>query len=338
MRESRREELALESNHFSEQAAYAHLDGAHEHALAASDRAIKAHERLLRARRDDREVVEVLASRYRDRADIRRELGRWMAGRSGHEEAVAQYRAGIVDGERAIALYRESGAGEGGVYPLWVPSVQLLLGELHAWTGDADAAREEADRAMPVYRAVPIEQEQSALDLAHALSRYADVLERTGARDEALAACRESVAIYRRHLEPQGRLWQNRLSQGTAWVSTPTWQRWCETAVDLARRLESEGLDAAPEALLTLQDAAEGFAGLVPDHMFNRLLPGVQDQVARMDRVVGVMEAWLIEIGQNDLADQYRRTSTTLVNYGGGRDWPAVLRQLRPALEAALAR
>jgi tetratricopeptide (TPR) repeat protein len=337
MRESRREELALESNHFSEQAAYAHLDGAHEYALAASDRAIKAHERLLRARRGDREVVEVLAHRYRDRADIRRELGRSMERRSDQVGAAAQFRAGIADGERAIALYRESGAGEGGVYPLWVPSVQLLVGELLAWTGDAGAAREEADRAMPAYRAVPVEQEQSALDLAHALSRYADVLERTGARDEALAARREAVAFYRRHLGPDGRLWRNRLSRGTAWVSTPTWERWCETAVSLARQLESVGLEAAPEALAALQDAAEGFAGLVPDHMLSRLLPGVQGHVDRMDRVVGALEAWLVELGHHELADAYRRTSARLVSYGGGHDWPAVLRQLRPALDAALA-
>lgn len=338
MRESRREELALEANHFGEQAAYAHLDGAHEHALAASDRAVKALERLHRAFAEDREVTEGLSEALRNRAEIRRELGRRLDRAGDRAAATAQFRAAIPDAERAIALRRESGAGADGKFPLWVPSVQLLLGELHVWSADGRAAEEVAGRAMAVYRTVSTADQEIALVVAHALSRHGTLLADIADLDGALVARRDSVALYRRHLGPEGRLWRNRHSQGTAWVSTPTWGRWCDTAVDLARLLKVLRLDAAPEALLLLQDAAEGYAALVPDHMFNRLLPGTQGHVARMDRTVTELESWLAELGHGDLADLYRRTAYTLVTHGGRSDWPGVLRDLRPALDAVLAR
>lgn len=71
--------------------------------------------------------------------------------------------------------------------------------------------------------------------------------------------------------------------------------------------------------------------------MFNRLLPGTQGHVARMDRTVAELEAWLAELGHGDLAHLYRRTAYTIVTHGGGRGRPGVLRDLRPARDAALA-
>lgn len=289
--DEQRDELERGSNHFGEQAARAFLDGHLAVALASADRAIRDHEALLRDDPTDQEVVAVLADRLRDRAEFHRSAALGAAKEARGSEARSHARAGIADGERAIELY-EATADDPDRFPLWVPSVRMLLAEMSAPAGRPAQARRHGDPAVAAYRGSD-GGEDAALDLAHALMRYAYVL---ADLDPAMSLDlrRESVHLVRRHAGVGGRLWEHRHDAGTTWASTPTWRSFVDSAWDLAVDLGPPRPDVAREALLALQDAVEGLAAVVSTPLRGRpVRPGVEDEVNFLTTCVFAMEKWL---------------------------------------------
>ena len=335
--DEQRDELRRGSNHFGEQAARAFLDGALDVALGSSDRAIRDHEALVADDPHDREVLDVLADRLRDRAEFRRHavLAALQAGRD--DEARTHADAGIADGERAIELH-EQVTDAAGPFPLWVPSVRLLLAEMYAAAGRPDAARRQGDEALDAYRrSVPAPDEADATDadghalaLAHALLRHADVLAHS-APAESLALRRASVDLVRHHAHGGGPLWRERHEARPTWASVPSWRQFAGSAYDLALALAPPRADVAGEALLALQDAVEGYAALVPDSSMAWLGSQVHRDMAWLQASVHALVAWL-EVGSgHELAAAYEAALARLLARPGteaGSEFAA----LRPRL------
>lgn len=236
----RREELMYASDRYGTQAAELHLDGLHREALDASDHAVRATRELLQADPGDARVADTLAARLRDRAETQRELGLWLQG-TDMAAAKTQYRLGIADATEAIEWYERDVDSQPA---LLVPSLRLLVAEFESAVGDRSGAAQRAESLMDRYRAAASSgDEHVELELAHALSRCAKVLDTSGARDRAAQARRESVAAYRPHARPGGWLWSTRLSRGTAWVTTPDAARLRADGVPVRARPETVGQD-----------------------------------------------------------------------------------------------
>jgi hypothetical protein len=336
MPQRRRERLARESNLFGEQAALLHLDGHHERALAAAYRAVEAQEALYKGLPDDDEVGRVYANRRRDRAEIRREWGIELEGGGSIASAIEQYRLGVSDAKHAIDAYERTDPTSADHDPLWVPTMRLLLAELLGWSGSHDQARKVADGAIAVLRASrePTD-EGSTLAFAYGLARYAYLLAFIGDDPGALVARRESVDLTRPWLRREGKLWSWRHSRGTTWITTPTLERFCRTAYYLALDLEPPNALAAPEALLALQDAAEGFADLVPTSLVV-VSEEVRDIVSCLGDTTFAIERWLDFLGEPDLARRYAETFRGIHEIRG--EWSAPIRALRAQLTAIVAR
>ncbi|MDB1088272.1 hypothetical protein PJ985_11925 [Streptomyces sp. ACA25] len=368
----RREALVRATDVHGEQAVLLHLDGQHETALEASVRATRAAEKLHRADRKDQEVRKVLSARYRDRADIRRELGNHCALQNGSSRALVQYRAGVKDTKRAIGLLE--GSEEAAAYPLLVPSLRLLTAEFLARTGDrtGEAARERQS-ALADYRShTQRSEERGALDLAWALTRVADVLLLTGDGQGSLVARQESLELFRRHLGRNSLLWTGRHRERATWVTTPTLERFSNSAHAFAVQLQPPGWSgmpwpagrgsrsplpdpadgsAVPAALDALQDAAEGFADLLPKEGFGPVLnsPAYERRTLALNNVGIALRRWLEMAGAPGLAVRYNEAIHAILEQvhaeqmramlghlspaTPGDEWSAPLRALRPSLE-----
>jgi hypothetical protein len=332
-----REELKRGSNHFGEQAARAFLDGVLDVALGSSDRAIRDHEVLYREDPDDREIVAVLADRFRDRVEIRRHLVLTDVRAGRGDEAEVHALAGLADGERAIELY-EQVADDPDPLLLWVPSVRLLMAELHVCAGRVDDARREGESAVAAYRhhAGPGRQGHGAgrrtLDLAHALMRYADLLA-DNAPDAALAARRESVRLARPYMRVDGPLWEGRHDRWARWASTPTLRHFSGSAHDLALALRPPRRDVAGEALIALQDAVEGYAALVGVSPTGLIDPQFGRDLRWLEASVRALRDWLHTLDGARIADAYDRTLQLLTREPeANTDWHTELSALRDRL------
>jgi len=311
VRRSRYEELVRAADYHGEGSARLYLAGEYANALIGCGHSVDALEALHRNDRSDRRIVDVLADRLRDRAEIRREVGRTSADPA---EAAEQYRLGIADTTRAIALRESLGPPE---YPLWVPNVRLQRAEFHAHLGAAEPARADAAAAVAGHREHRTAGDEDTETLmAVALARQAEVLALIGS--PALEARREAVTLYRAY-DSQGL--RTRHQHGLIWSSTPTWPRYCATAVDLARDLGPPNADHAPEALLALQDAAEGFAD-----------PSTGPDRWATYRTLRQQVRWLGELGADALAAAYLAVAAA-----GAHVDPADVRALRPGLDRLLA-
>ncbi|GAB3106950.1 hypothetical protein GCM10027160_03120 [Streptomyces calidiresistens] len=369
----RREALRWATDAHGERAVLLHLDGQHEQALEASTTATRAAQKLHRADRKDRDVRQVLAARLRDRADIRRELGNHHALAEGpsSSRALAQYRAGLGDVQRAVELL--SGTEEAARYPLLVPSLRLLGAEFLARAGArADEAARDVQSALTEYRShSQLSEERGALDLAWTLARVADVLLLSGDEQGSLAARRESVERFRPWLGPEGVLWRDRHQERTTWVTTPTLERAGDSALALAVQLQPPGWagmpwplgrgsrspvpeppdgSVVPEALHALQDAGESFADSLPKDGFGPAVntPAYNRLTRALNSTEITFRRWLEMAGASELAMRYHEVIGTIldrvhatqmsallgqVSPVTGDEWSTPLRALRPSLE-----
>jgi hypothetical protein len=323
----RREELVRAANYYGEQAALAYLDGYPDAALTAADLAVENLRKLVKIGADLPKVLDVLADALRDRAEI---ISVVAPQRPPGRPTAKLYLQAVRDAEEGIELYRQHGGANGRPAPLWIASVQILLAELHVATGLAEPAVLAATAAVADYRKHADPDELSQLALAHALSRYANVMTDTEA---ALEARRESVRLYRPWLAPGGHLWQCRFDRSLIWASTPTLQRANRVALDLVDQLEPP--DNAPEALAALQDAAEGVAALVTPPMF-----GVPNSVSwaemadARDVLLSIAE-WLSAIAADEAAAAYRTMALDMADVATHNPFAHVedrVRALRPLL------
>lgn len=329
-RKKRRAGLAQASNYFGEQAALLYLDGRYELALDAVTRAVKAAGTLHRWDRKDRDVVEVLADGLRDRAEIQSSWAR-TAQVWDTPQAHGLIKDGIADADRALDLYDELATASDGRFPARPAETRMTLSELHSMAGHDEPARRHAELSMVDYRRY--RDTGTDLSFARALGRYADVV--AAERDLALAARRESVELSRPHARPDGWLWTTRFDRGLIWLSTPTLARFCRTANFLAEQLGVQDASTAAEAMLALQDAAEGYAGLIV-HLSLLLDPRLEG-FWLTSSALKLQAEWLQAIGEPGLADAYqtaRRNLATCVNGG----WHELVAQLRPPLEEVTER
>lgn len=305
----RRAELTRTSNHYGEQAELAYLDGYSEDALVAVDLAVKQLRELAKDGRDLPQVLDVLADKLRDRAEI---ISVVAPARPPGRATTKLYRRAVRDAEQGIELYRQHGGANGRPAPLWIASVQILLAELHVALGQAAPATVAATAALADYRRLADPGERSQLGLAHALSRYANVMAATGAADTALDARREAVRRYRPWRTSTGHLWQYRFDRTLVWASTPTLARASRTARDLADQLGPPNDATAPEALAALQDAAEGFAALVTTSTLR--LPDTTSwtEMGTAREVVLRITEWLDVLRADKAADAYRTMAANM--------------------------
>jgi hypothetical protein len=170
---------------------------------------------------------------------------------------------GIEDATRAIALLEGLAGTPYARFPLRIAELRMSLSELHAVAGHVNDAVRHAVTSLEGYRRHHTPGDQySDLRLARALSRYADVLA-IADEERAVRARAEAVWLYRPHAGPDGDLWARRFRRGPTRWSTPTFERFCHIAYRLAGDLGPPSLGMAGEAMPALQDAAEGFAGLL---------------------------------------------------------------------------
>jgi len=253
--------LARQSNHHGEQAARLYLGGYYEIAMKAADRAIRAASKLHKSDRGDRDVVEVLADHLRNRAETQ---SSWVRTPDVWNTASARrlIKGGIADATRALSLFEELAAAPGAPFPVRPAEVRLTLSELHQMAGDLTRARELAESAIADYRRhCDTDDRDTLLKFARALSRYADVVTAADPTDDALAARRRSIELSRPDAGQDGWLWTTRFDRHLIWLSSQTLERFCLTASLFAAQLGPASASAAAEALLALQDAAEGYAG-----------------------------------------------------------------------------
>jgi hypothetical protein len=330
-------ELARECNVLGERAARAYLDGDLEPALAAADRAVAAAGTLHREDTGDHEVADVFAERLRTRAEIRLVLASVQRDRA--EELVA---CGIDDATRSIALIEELKGKPAARFPLRTADLRLLLGDLHAAAGNLDLALRSAVSSIEDHRRSHRAGDESGdLSLARALCRYADLLDTVGA-DQAVTVRRESVALYRPYARPGAHLWTVRFSRGTTWLSTPTLERFCQTAYRLASSLGPPSIRWAAEAMLALQDAAEGFAGLLPDATPAAVLMFADPAyLARLADVSGVLREqadWSRGISAPWLVRAYEEAERLVTTRPLGENLYDLVSEIRAPLEETLAR
>ncbi len=324
--------LSRESSYFGERAALMYLDGHLEPALEAANRAVRASARLHEDALDSREAAEAFADGLRNRAEIQFALVRARAyDRPARAKRLA--RAGLRDAAQVMMLYEELRDDR---FPLRPAEVMLMRSEFHGIVGEAGQAQRYADLAIDGYRRHhQIGDEDSDLYVARALCRYARVMTAIGARKLALTAQRESVSLYRPHAGQGGGLWSRRFSTGATWLSTPTLERFCQGAYGLAMELGPPNAAAAPEATLALQDAAEGFAGLLPDQETG--LPLATDRAHYRRRAADALSqqrGWLQAIGQPRLAARYQEVAHALATATSG--WHQAVWQLRAPLLRAI--
>ena len=320
--------LSRESSYFGERAALMYLDGHLEPALEAANRAVRASAKLHENAPDSREAAEAFADGLRNRAEIQFALVRARAhDRPARAKKLA--RSGLRDAARVIDLYQQLHDDR---FPLRPAEVMLLRSEFHGIVGEAGPARRYADLAIGDYRRHHrIGEEDSDLYLARALCRYARVMTAIETHKLALAAQRESVSLYRPHAGQGGGLWNRRFSRRTTWLSTPTLERFAQGAYGLATELGPPNPADAQEAMLALQDAAEGFAGLVRGSE-----PGLPLSAADVHFLRRTAEAlsqqggWLQAMGQSGLAGRYLQVARALATATGG--WHEAVWLLRAPL------
>jgi hypothetical protein len=307
--DGRRENLVRAAYHYGEQAALAYLDGYRDAALTASDLAVENLRKLVEIGVDLPKVLDGLAGTLRNRAEI---ISVVAPERPPGSRTATLYRQAVQDAEEGIELYRQHGGTNGRPAPLWIASAQFLLAELHVATGLAEPAVLAATAAVADYRRHTNPDEHSQLALAHALSRYANVMMATEAAEAALGARRESVRLYRPWLAPRGYLWQGRLDRSGIWASTPTLRRAIGVALDLADQLEPP--DNAAEALAALQDAAEGFAALVTPPLFGVPITVNWLEMADVQQVLLNIAEWLSAIAADEAAAAYRTIAVDMTD------------------------
>ncbi|GAA4596405.1 hypothetical protein GCM10023194_68540 [Planotetraspora phitsanulokensis] len=329
--EKRWTELARESNHYGEQAALLLLDGHYEIAMGAAGRAIRAASRLHRNDKGDRDVIEVLADYLRNRAQIQSLWARtpdvWTP------KATALIKGGIKDATQALKLVEELAAAPDAKYPLRPAEVRLTLSELHGMAGDMETARESAESSIADYRRhCTSDDRDQRLPFARALSRYADIMIVAGREADALAARRRSIELSRPDARPDGWLWTTRYDRGLVWLSTQTLERFCHTAFLLAEQLAEQlalgDTSAAGEALLALQDVAEGYAGLI------EYSPSPRDALWSTSRALERQADWLLAVDEPELAED-RMTARAALN---GRHAHEVVTRLRAPLGEVVER
>jgi hypothetical protein len=339
MPRDRWEQLAGESDWYSQQAAEAYLDGFLEPALKAADRAVRARRRLHHDDPADRQVAEVFAEGLRNRAEVLCTLAFLPTARPS--ETKRRAKAGIDDATRAVTLYDDLDSAPDMPYPLRAAEVRLLLSELHALAGHAEPARRQAESSLEVYRRHRHNagNADSDVDLGRALQRYADVMTLLQDGPAAAAARRESFRVTRAHARPGAHLWPHRRSVGTAWRSTPTLERFCEVACHVAVYLDPPTRPAAPEALLALQDAAEGYCGLLPEWAF--VDPSLEEKDLQYLRgALAVLQAqarWLQAVGEAHLATLSLAAAQSVAAIAGP-GWLDAVGQLRPLVEEVIGR
>jgi tetratricopeptide (TPR) repeat protein len=332
------EDLSRQSDLDGEKAAQRLLEGLPEQALAHADRAVHSHEKLWRSLDGDRRFQKasfVYAARLQDRAEIRRAL---CVALTDARRLMRICRPAIDDCTRAIDMIRASGRPARGELPLWIPGVLLMRAEFYSWMGDAAEARADADEAIARYRELqdPAD-EPDGPSLANALTRQADLLWRIGARQDSIAVHREAVETYRPHAVRGGQLWARRHRTGLDWATTPTFERFCRTASLLAERCAPARPSVARDALLALQDAAEGYADLVPLRDFPR--HAGSEAMARFTASVWTIQQWLVACDEQHLANRYGQWLRASKPRSAQDDrWADPIRRLRPDVEVAAGR
>ncbi|GAA4571707.1 hypothetical protein [Planotetraspora kaengkrachanensis] len=326
--EKRWTELAQESNYYGEQAALLLLDGHYENAMDAADRAVRAAGRLHRSDKNDRDVAEVLGGHLRDRAEIQLSWVRtpevWNTVR-----ATPLIRGGIKDAAQSMRLFEELSGAPDAKFPVRPAEIRLTLSELHGLSGDIVTAGELAESSIADYRRhCATDDRASRLLFARALSRYADVMIVAGREDAALTARRRSVELSRPDARPDGWLWTTRYDRGLIWLSTQTLERFCQTASTFAAQLGASDASAAAEALLALQDAAEGHAGLI------EYSPPPRTQFWHTADALERQAAWLLAAGEPKLAEACLTARTALSPRGAHE----VVTRLRGPVEEVAVR
>ncbi|MDQ1287981.1 MAG: hypothetical protein QG622_1546 [Actinomycetota bacterium] len=336
--EERVQTLSLASDRSGEEAAHCLLDGLLEQALAHADRAVRIHTELWQALRDDGRSAKasfVFASRLQDRAEIRRAQ---CVALTDARRLVRVCRPAIEDCTRAIEMIRASGTPARGELPLWIPGVQLMRAEFRAFMDDAAGARADAAEAIARYREIQDPAgEETGPSLANALSRQADLLWRVAVRQESLAVRREAIEIYRPHAARGGALWSRRHRTGLDWATTPAYERFCRTALRLAEDSAPPRPSAARAVLVALQDAAEGYADLVPLLAYPRHTDS--EAMARFTTSVRAIAQWLLACDERSLARRYEQWLRACTPRSA-QDvaWADPVRRLRGDLEATAAR
>ncbi|MEU4160400.1 hypothetical protein [Actinoplanes sp. NPDC026670] len=170
-------DLARDADYQAEQAKHALNDDMMGHAIRWADWTVANTRKVAARRRDDPMGPGVLADRLWDRALIR--------------EAMDDISGAIGDASEALAILHESPANDDEA--LMVPSLDLLLCELHARAGDAEAARGHAP-AIRAYEGVT--DDYPPLVLADGYGRYGRAMHLIG-DPEGGPALRRAAAFYR---------------------------------------------------------------------------------------------------------------------------------------------
>jgi hypothetical protein len=287
----------------AEVALRAYVDGHHRAALAPADRSVRATGRILRDRPDDPAVIEVLAWRYRCRAEIQLALGNHRAAADDAGEAVALLDR-LADPPRLAA-----------------EAARLVRCEAYAGLGDTAAAR-EAGRAIEAFRRRAREADASPLAMAEAFGRYARAMALLGDGQQAQRARREAIDAYR------------------AGLDAVTDRNDRVRFVDLVRAYvaEVEPTDeVAPDVVRMLQDAAEQALRLVPPDPFATADPVGRDAAALIMRLVATQGEWLAFLLELETSAALARRAPTLLDHAVPfwSDWLAANRRL---VEQALSR
>lgn len=284
------DDVIRESDHWAEVAGRLELDLRDSEALPLADKAVRLTEEIWNARHrgvpfGEGQLAEVFAERLVTRARVRQRVG--------------QAEQGSKDARRALDLLERHGDDRAVKFPLLVPSVRLLCGELAADVGDAAGARRYADLAIAAY-----ERRHAVAGVsiawAEGLARYAHVLEVLGDRDAALERRRQAVRHFR--------------DAGTELVYGPPLRCAAENAYALAELLGPPNPTYAREVLLVLQDGVEGFYRMaVSTYPSAEVAVHFEQQMLAGQRLQAL---WAIEIGADDLA---RRL---VVTYGSEHGFP----------------
>jgi tetratricopeptide (TPR) repeat protein len=285
----------------AEMALRAFADGHYQEALPPAIRAVEYTRRILRWRRDDLEVIEALAWRYRCRAEVHQTLGH-------HREA-------IDDTEEVLKLLHRLDDPP----RLAEEAARLVQCEAYAALGDVAASR-EAGRAIEAFQGRLGEAGASPLAMAEAFGRHARAMALIGDGEQAQRSRRQAIDAYRANLD--GMYGKDDRVRFVALVQA------------YVAEVEPSD-DVAPVVVRMLQDAAEQLLRLVPPDPFAATDATVRDCAAAIIQMVVTQGHWLAYLVELEASAVLAQRAPTLLNTAVPF-WPDWLQANRKLIETTL--
>jgi tetratricopeptide (TPR) repeat protein len=245
-----------------------------------------------------------LADRLRTLAEIR--------------QAAGDHGAAVTDADDAITAYRDCDTSR---YPLFEPSLHLMLMESHAALGEREPAVRHGEAVEDYRRALDGANDHTEVLVARALAQYAAAMYAVGEVERADTAARESVAVFR------PRIADIHLQQDLI--------TFAQTVVQLVLHAESPDAGTAAELIPLLRDAIEQAARTVSESPLAYTTSVNRDHALAVLTMLEQQGRLLDALGAPRLAAVFEHRSHHFVDQPV-RDWPAALARLREQTDAAL--